>query len=190
MGTSAGSRSAARRTRAVATGLLVAALVGCGSSEPASNGPRPASVAGHYAELWGHGPRTVLLLPKGGWNADGPGAVRALRPVARRFVALGWRAMTTSYANGTAGLQTVRAAWRIAHASCVYGESSGAHWALLLAARDPDVRCVIAAAAPTDLVTWPRELLPAMRPEALRLRGASFGRSGAALRRWSPARQW
>src|SRR5204862_2362707 len=118
-----------------------------------------------------------------------PAPVRALRPVARRFVAMGWRTLTTSYANGSAGLGTVRAAWRASRASCVYGESSGAHWALLLAARDPGVRCVIAAAAPTDLVTWPRELRAAIRPEALRLRAAAFGRSAAALRRFSPVQQ-
>jgi fermentation-respiration switch protein FrsA (DUF1100 family) len=116
-----------------------------------------------------------------------------LRPVARRFVAMGWRALTTSYANGPAGIATVADAWREASArgpACVYGESSGAHWALVLAARDPAVRCVVAAAGPTDLVTWPQQLRGPIRGEARRLRTAAFGADPAVLERWSPAASW
>ena len=34
----------------------------------------------------------------------------------------------------------------------MYGESSGGHWALMLAALRPRIDCVMAVAAPTDLV--------------------------------------
>ena len=177
------------------TGVLVvtAALAGCGSASPAAR-PRATTIAGHYAELAGSGAGTVLLLPPGGWQGDGPGAVKLLRPTARRFAGLGWRTITLSYANGAAGLSTVKAAWRQARAAgpaCVYGESSGGHWALTLAARDRGVRCVIAAAAPTELIDWPRELRnPEARAEAIRLRDAAFGDSPAAWRRASPALAW
>jgi fermentation-respiration switch protein FrsA (DUF1100 family) len=183
--------------RVVAAGPLLAlalAAAGCGASAPAAEGPRATRVAGHYAEVWGRGTRTVLLLPHGGWAADGPGGVRALRPVARRFVAMGWRALTTSYAPGTAGLATVAAGWRAASRAgpaCVYGESSGAHWALVLATRNRAVRCVVAAAAPTDLVTWPGQIRSrGARRAALRLRAAAFGHRRPALERFSPAQQW
>jgi acetyl esterase/lipase len=174
--------------------LVGGVLAGCGDSAPAAGGPRPTRVAGHYAELWGDGARTVLLLPHGGWAADGPAGVQKLRPVARRFVAMGWRALTLSYAPGRAGLATVAAGWRTASRggrACVYGESSGAHWALVLAARDRGVRCVVAAAAPTDLVTWPGQIRSrGARQVAVRLRAAAFGRRRGVLERYSPALRW
>jgi fermentation-respiration switch protein FrsA (DUF1100 family) len=107
---------------------------------------------------------------------------------------MGWRALTTSYAPGTAGLATVTAGWRAATRNgpaCVYGESSGAHWALELATRERGVGCVVAAAAPTDLVTWPGQIRSrGARRVALRLRAAAFGHHRAALARFSPATQW
>src|SRR3954451_11090202 len=142
IGPTAGTLVAVTWRLAILAGLAVLAG-GCGeSAAPAADGPRATQVEGHYAETWGAGPRTVLLLPHGGWAADGPGGVRALRPTARRFVAMGWRTLTTSYAPGRRGLATVAAAWREASRSgpaCVYGESSGGHWALELAARDRSV---------------------------------------------------
>src|SRR4051812_45981448 len=152
--------------------LLAAAALGAG-------GPTATTIAGQYAEVWGHGSQTVLLLPRGGWKGDGPASVGALRPTARRFVAMGWRAITASYAPGADGLASVTAAGQVAGGdgrACVYGESSGAPWALMPATRQRTVRCVIAAAAPTDLVTWPGQLPPgAGRFEAVRLRNTAFG---------------
>jgi pimeloyl-ACP methyl ester carboxylesterase len=107
---------------------------------------------------------------------------------------MGWRALTTSYAPGRRGLATVTAAWREASRTgpaCVYGESSGGHWALELAARDRGVGCVIAAAAPTDLVSWPGQIRSrGARAEALRLRAAAFGLGRSTYERYSPALRW
>src|SRR3954447_19246765 len=118
------------RWRMLVPALLTAAalpLLHGEAGQTAELGPRPIRVDGHYAEVWGHARKTVLLLPHGGWAGDGPGGVRELRPAARRFVAMGWRALTVSYAIGAAGLETVAAGWREATRTgpaCVYGESS------------------------------------------------------------------
>jgi hypothetical protein len=187
----------------VAAALLVLALSGCASAPaadpvapPPRVGPHALLVAGHYAELWSRpGARgTVLLLPHAGWAANGSGAVRDLRRAARHFVAMGYRALSISYAPGMRGLQSVAAGWRIARRhgpACVYGESSGAHWALVLATRDRSVRCVIAAAAPTDLVSWPAEIRSrGVRRVAVQLRDAAFGTRRRTLERYSPVDQW
>jgi hypothetical protein len=185
------------RWRMLVPALLAAAalpLLHGEAGQTAGLGPRPIRVDGHYAEVWGQARKTVLLLPHGGWAGDGPGGVRELRPAARRFVAMGWRALTVSYANGAAGLETVAAGWREATRTgpaCVYGESSGAHWALMLATRDRSVHCVAAAAAPTDLTTWPADIPSrGIRRMAFRLRTAAFGRRREELARLSPALHW
>ena len=178
---------------ALLTAAVLPALHG-GAGRAAVAGPHATSIDGHYAEVWGHGRKTVLLLPHGGWAGDGPGGVRRLRGAAQRVVAMGWRALTLSYANGAAGLDTVAAGWREATRAgpaCVYGESSGAHWALMLAERDRSVHCVVAAAAPTDLTTWPRDVPSRpIRRIAYRLRAAAFGRRRDVLARFSPALHW
>ena len=81
-----------------------------------------------------------------------------MRPIARRFRRWGYRTANSDYAPGPAGLTDVLALYDELRAQrpddrvCVYGESAGGHWALLLAALRPDVNCVIALAAPVDLV--------------------------------------
>lgn len=120
-------------------------------------------VSGVYAELNRARPGptrgTMILLHQGGWAASGASAVRSLRPVARRFQRMGWRTLNTSYSNGRPGLRDIEAAFRYSDRRwgrdpiCAYGESSGGHWALVLATTRP-LDCVVAAAAPTLLPAW------------------------------------
>ena len=140
---------------------------------------------------------TMLLFHRGGWAAEGPAAVRALRPMAERFRSWGWRTLTSTYRNGRAGLADVLATFDYTarrygpEPVCAYGESSGGYWALVLAERRPLLRCVIAAAAPTDLAAWAAEVgNPATRAYVRRTLPAVFGRGRAALARASPARSW
>ena len=100
---------------------------------------------------------TIVLAHGGSWWATGPAAVASTRPAAKRFARWGWRAVNTDYGQGAAGLADLLAVVdrEIARSRrrpvCVYGESSGGTWALMVAALRPKIACVVAVAAPTDL---------------------------------------
>jgi acetyl esterase/lipase len=108
---------------------------------------------------WSGPPRAgagVLLLHGGAWRAHGTREVARLRPVARRFARLGLRVANADYRPGAASLTDARRALRRLGRGgrvCVYGESAGGQLALMLAARDGAIRCVITVGAVTDLGT-------------------------------------
>lgn len=131
---------------------------------------------------------TVVMVPGSGFNgARAANAARMSFKIAS-WRTWGFRTKVAPYRAGKAGyldvLRAVRSARRSAPALpvCVYGESSGATFALLLAARTPGVDCVIALAAPTDQETlarasarrarhlgatmWPRRFGPADADDA------------------------
>ena len=103
----------------------------------------------------------VVLVHAGGWS--GPNQQRQwaldLWP-GRVFRAARWNTISIDYAAGQAGLTSVADQLRAALATaphgrlCLYGESSGAHLALLAAADAPQVRCVMGLGTPTDLDRW------------------------------------
>jgi len=74
----------------------------------------------------------------------------------------GYRTRPAPYRSGKNGLTDVATAVRAAKRRwpsqplCLYGESSGGTWALVVAARSADVACVVVSAAPTDQETWAR----------------------------------
>ncbi len=129
---------------------------------------------------------TVLLIHGGAWAAVGQQYADELAPLARRFARWGWRAESIDYRQGRSGLQDVlhaydAAAERAPEAPiCVYGESAGGTWALLLAHRRPSLDCVIDAAGPTDLDALPTTGLAA----ATRLAALYWFREDLAG--WSP----
>ena len=193
--------AAASLRRVGCAALLVAVIGGCGAHQRSPAGVRVIAVGREYAELLSpsRGPvrGTMLLFHKGGWAAEGAAAVRALRPMAERFRGSGWRALTSTYRQGQAGLADVLAAFDYAARRygaapiCAYGESSGGYWALILAGKRPRLRCVIAAAAPTDLVAWPSQVRDRpTRAYVIRTLSTVFGRSRAALASASPVRAW
>ena len=190
----------ARASLLAAALIVAAALAACGSDRSPLEPDRRLTIGREYAELVvpkARAPRgTIVLLHKGGWAAEGRAPVEALRRTAHRFAGWSWRALSTTYRNGRAGLLDAEAAVdyaarRFGGPICTYGESSGGHWALMAALARPRVRCVIAAAAPTDLAAWPGEVrLPSVRAFTRRTVRAVFGTDRAALRRMSPARAW
>jgi dipeptidyl aminopeptidase/acylaminoacyl peptidase len=96
---------------------------------------------------------TVVLVHGGAWAVTGRKWVAELRPTAARFRRAGIRTVNADYRTGTDGLadlERVVDRERRRGPVCVYGESAGGHWALMLAAERPWIRCVLAYAAPTD----------------------------------------
>jgi acetyl esterase/lipase len=102
---------------------------------------------------------TMILVHAGGWAGhDGYAQSQLLKNPGELFLARGWRVVSIDYDEGPAGLQDVlnTAGAELARRSsdgplCVYGESSGAHLALMAAARLRAIDCVIGVGTPTDL---------------------------------------
>jgi acetyl esterase/lipase len=76
----------------------------------------------------------------------------------RRYTALGWTVYDVDYhSGGVRGLRELQAFYDSLRQSapsakvCTAGASAGAHLALMLAAHNPAIVCVVALAAPTDL---------------------------------------
>jgi acetyl esterase/lipase len=125
--------------------------------------------------------------------------VRDQRDVGERFNSAGWRTVAATYRNGPGGVEDVAAArdwiasrWG-AGPDCVYGESSGGHWALTVAQQldgDDDPPMTVAAAAPTDLAAWPAMVTdPPTRDYVQALVESVFGSDRRRLDAMSPARQ-
>jgi acetyl esterase/lipase len=102
---------------------------------------------------------TMILVYGSGWRGhSGDAARQLLTERGDVFLARGWRVVSIDYEEGTAGLQSVldAAGGELARGSgngpvCVYGESSGAHLALMAATRLSAIDCVIGVGTPTDL---------------------------------------
>lgn len=131
-----------------AVGLLIAMV----SAGPAAAGvPQPAQPRG-----------TVVLVPGSGFNGAGTRNAERMSFRAPSWRRWGFRTRVAAYRAGKAGLVDVARVVRRAAGDapglplCVYGESSGGTWALLVAARTPGVDCVVALGAVTDQETLAR----------------------------------
>jgi len=149
---------------------------------------------------------TVVLVHASGWAGyyDDPYYHDAKREI-YEFIGHDlanhhWRVVSIEYATGEAGLASVEDAVRRERAAhpdqplCLYGESSGAHLSLLAAADIPQVSCVLAVGAPTNLATWGDPKAEPSLPDNVRQTIASikqkvFGTDPSALAAWSPATQ-
>jgi acetyl esterase/lipase len=105
---------------------------------------------------------TMILVHGGGWAGhDGVRQNDLLTRPGDLLVARGWRVVSIDYNEGAAGLQDVldTAGAELARRSsdgplCIYGESAGAHLALMAASRLSAIDCVIGLGAPTDLYQY------------------------------------
>lgn len=108
---------------------------------------------------------TMVLVHAGGWAGhDGYAQDELLENPGDLFLTRGWRVVSIDYEEGAAGLQDVLnvAGAELARGSssgplCIYGESSGAHLALMAAARLRAIDCVIGVGTPTDLHLYTAE---------------------------------
>jgi acetyl esterase/lipase len=101
----------------------------------------------------------MIIVYGSGWSGHSGAAARQL--LTERgdvFLSRGWRVVSIDYEAGPAGLQDVldAAGSELARGSgngpvCIYGESSGAHLALMAAASLGAIDCVIGVGTPTDL---------------------------------------
>jgi acetyl esterase/lipase len=126
----------------------------------------------------------VLYVHGGGWVYSGPAMTR--NRTVRRWRGEGVAVWSTDYRPGAASLgdverayATVRRRVGLRRRVCLHGESAGAQLALMVAAREPSVDCVISDSGVVDLAAVPRtsELRPIID-------GALLAHGG--LRRWDP----
>ncbi|MFL5845186.1 MAG: alpha/beta hydrolase family protein [Solirubrobacteraceae bacterium] len=101
----------------------------------------------------------AITFHRGAWTGTGAQAAAAEHADDRAWMHRRWLVVNSSYRPGTAGLadvrdvyRRVRRATRDALPICMIGASSGGNLALLAATRLPDLACLVAEAAPADLV--------------------------------------
>jgi acetyl esterase/lipase len=139
---------------------------------------------------------TMILVHGGGWAGhDGAQQNELLRNPGDLFVARGWRVVSIDYDEGPAGLQgviDVANAELARHSSdgplCLYGQSAGAHLALMAASRLSAIDCVIAFGAPTDLYQYTVEAAASSDPLVKLVSsqiGRLFGTTAEATAPWN-----
>ncbi len=165
---------------AVVAFVLVAGLLGLRASHAdaatpfrlPSRAPKPAPVpvippvaAAITIDPAGPVRGTVIMVHAGGWAGHDANAQNLLsKSPGNLFLERGWRVVSIDYEDGTAGLQDVLNAAGAEFARnttdgplCLYGESSGAHLALVAASRLRAIDCVIGLGSPSDLTLYEAE---------------------------------
>lgn len=129
-------------------------------------------------------PRLFMFIHGGRWFLDGSLPVVRLRVGYNLIRARGWQVMAIGYRGCENSLGDVVRFYDIMRERlgpeaviCAQGEGSGGHLALMLAAMRPDVACVLAEAAPTDLTSiggQPTFVDPRLPVPAAGLTGAQY----------------
>ena len=107
---------------------------------------------------------TMIMVHGGGWAGHSQAGRDLLskRP-GELLLARGWRVVSIDHHEGAPGLQDILnvAGAELARNNdgplCIYGESSGAHFALIAASRLRSIDCVIGLGTPTDLPLYQAE---------------------------------
>jgi acetyl esterase/lipase len=179
----------------VALAALAVLLAGCGGSSitirttPSHGGGGPRAIWG--APLDHRPPRAlVFLIHGGGWTGINAPALQSEVELAQLFRRLGFETVAVEYRRGAPGIDDVERFYLQARKRvgpklpiCAVGPSAGGHIALMLAVLNPDLKCVISQAGPTDL--------PALETNkgganAYKLATQAFG-TGSLLAKESPA---
>jgi acetyl esterase/lipase len=151
-------------TRNLALAALVVtagAVSGCGQGglpPPQSSGHAAANYGAPTGAFAGKKPKGLLILVHGGgWQANSR-QVAAATPIANFYRSQGYATMNVDYRTGAASIEDLDRFYREGRRRvgrhvpiCALGGSAGGNLALTLAARHPDLACVISKAGPTDL---------------------------------------
>ncbi len=174
----------------LAAPLTVAA---CGGSDAGGVGPPVAKLGGarvSWGEPSGGDPTAVvMLIHGGGWQRSDSG-YREQKSNAKYVQAEGYATVAVGYDAGAKGFRQVEDVYRAARQRypglpvCASGISAGGNLALMLAAREPDLDCVVALSAPTNLTALAQQ--DPSGDEAYHLAVKAFGRG--QLAKWSPIR--
>lgn len=122
--------------------------------------PATATAAGRPVPQPADPRATVVLVPGSGFHGVGPNKRIRLSLDADLWRSWGYRTRLVRYGEGADGLPDIADGIRTARRArpdlpvCVYGESSGGTFALVAAAGDPDIDCLVIGASPTDQETW------------------------------------
>lgn len=189
--------AATRRIAGLVMALVSVALLasGCGSSTSVTGTQPPAGARGtHFPRPlkaeWGDPPGgkptgVLMLIPGGGWKTFVPNYQLQVA-LAKSIQAGGLATVAVLYSPGVKGFRQIEGVYQEARQRypgrpiCAMGMSAGGHLALMLAAREPGLACVIDQAGPTDLATLGAQGAVATYQAAV----TAFGRGG--LHRWSP----
>jgi len=186
--------------RAALAGLAVAgclALAACGGGGKAPAPGLPAVAVPITADPDGKVRGTMVMVHAGGWAGHDARAQELLmRSPGTLLRNHGWRVVSIDYEAGTEGLRDVldTISSEIARKTsngplCLYGESSGAHLALVAAAqRGEEIDCVIGLGTPTDLPLYEATAGDGSRNQRIvdhQVR-KHFGTSATELAPWDP----
>jgi acetyl esterase/lipase len=150
----------ARAALVAATLSVALALAGCGS-ESGGGGQRVTKIDGAqvtWGEPSGDPVGVVLLVHGGGWQPSRSG-YEEQKASAETLQGQGYATAAIAYDAGTKGFNQLVDLYEQARKRypglpiCASGISAGANLSLMLATREPQLRCVIALSAPTDLTT-------------------------------------
>ena len=166
---------------------------------PKPDAPAIAPVASAIAIDPPSGPArgTLLMVHAGGWAGHDAHAQDLLtRTPGQLMLDRGWRVVSIDYEEGPAGLQDVlnAAGAELTRGTgsgplCLYGESSGAHLALVAASRLRAIDCVIGLGTPTDLPLYEANAEISADSQLKIVAGQIrkfFGTTAAELAPWDP----
>jgi acetyl esterase/lipase len=153
-------RSRARAVLVVAALAIPVVTAGCGGG--GDDGGRDSTIGGARVS-WGepeggHPTAVVMLIHGGGWHRSNSG-YEEQKANAQVLLARGYATVAIGYDTGVRGFRQVIDVYDAARERypglpiCATGISAGANLALMLATREPDLDCVVAVSAPTDLTT-------------------------------------
>jgi acetyl esterase/lipase len=135
-------------------------MAGCGAEKEPQQPPPAPPAAAITADPQGPARATMIMVHAGGWAGHDARAQQILmRSPGALLRHRGWRVVSIDYEEGAAGLDDVldTIASELARKTsngplCLFGESSGAHLALVAAARrGEEIACVIGLGTPADL---------------------------------------
>jgi dipeptidyl aminopeptidase/acylaminoacyl peptidase len=168
--------------------LIFTAMVGCGEEGDNDDGARNGARLS-WGEPAGDPKGVVMLIHGGGWHPSDSG-YEEQKANAPNYQDQGYATVAIGYDEGEKGFRQILDTYREARKRypgvpiCASGISAGGHLALMLATREPDLDCVLALAAPTDLTTLAKQ--DPANDEAYREAVDAFGKD--QLARFSPVR--